>query len=156
MLDLVIRNGTVVTRDGCYEADVGVKDGRIAGLYAAGSGPDAAEIQEARGLHLLPGMIDPHAHLRSRGRSFQVSCDLMSRQAAAGGTTGLIDFTHCSQSYLPVLDELKANIEARSIIDMGSNPMIMNRQHVAELPELVRRHQIAGIKMFPAGLQREL
>lgn len=156
MLDLLIRGGTVVARDGCYPADVGVQGGRVAGLYGPGGGPEAAEVQSATGLHVLPGVIDPHAHLRSRGRSFAESCERMSREAAAGGTTTLIDFTHCSGSYLDLLDELKQSIESRSIIDMGANPMIMNPAHIAELPELVRRHGIAAIKMFPAGLQREL
>lgn len=156
MLDLLIRGGTVVTRAGCYPADLGVRDGRIAGLYEPGSGPEATEVQSATGLHVLPGVVDPHGHLRARGRSFAESCERMSRQMAAGGTTSFFDFTHTSGSYLELLDDLRANIEARSIVDMGSNPIVMNRAHVSELPELARRHGIAAIKMFPAGSRREL
>jgi N-acyl-D-aspartate/D-glutamate deacylase len=60
--DLVVRGGTVVDGAGCapFEADVGVKDGRIAAVgKIAGSG---AEEIDAKGQVVAPGFVDIHTH----------------------------------------------------------------------------------------------
>ena len=60
--DLVVRGGTVVdgTGGGAFEADVGVKDGRIAAVGRI-SGSGAQEI-DARGQIVTPGFVDIHTH----------------------------------------------------------------------------------------------
>src|SRR5882757_1490024 len=62
MYDLVIRGATVVDGLGHdpRRADVAVKDGRIAAIGAVGK--DAAEIVDAGGLTLMPGIVDIHTH----------------------------------------------------------------------------------------------
>ncbi len=64
--DLLIRGGTCVLPWGLEQTSVGVRDGRIAAL---GTGRDATadETIDATGLHVLPGLIDPHVHLRDPG-----------------------------------------------------------------------------------------
>jgi N-acyl-D-aspartate/D-glutamate deacylase len=60
--DLVIRGGTVVDGTGAapFEADVAVKDGKIAAVgQIAGAG---AEEIEAKGLVVTPGFVDVHTH----------------------------------------------------------------------------------------------
>ncbi|MDZ4370567.1 MAG: hypothetical protein U1C74_04000 [Phenylobacterium sp.] len=62
VFDLVVRGGTVVDGTGGapFEADVGVKDGRIAAVgRIAGSG---AEEIDARGQLVTPGFVDIHCH----------------------------------------------------------------------------------------------
>ncbi|MFE3248978.1 amidohydrolase family protein [Streptomyces sp. NPDC059209] len=67
-MDLVIRDVTVVDGTGqdSYRADVGVTDGRIAGIrrHGPGAGPalSGARVVDAAGLALAPGFIDMHAH----------------------------------------------------------------------------------------------
>jgi N-acyl-D-aspartate/D-glutamate deacylase len=62
MYDLVIRGATVVDGLGHdpRRADVAVRDGRIAAMGEIGS--DAAEIVDAGGMTLMPGIIDIHTH----------------------------------------------------------------------------------------------
>ena len=64
--DLLIRNGTCVLPWGDAAADVGVRHGRIAAIGSADSA-SAEETIDARGLHVLPGLIDPHVYLRDPG-----------------------------------------------------------------------------------------
>src|SRR5262252_481625 len=61
-LDLVVRGGTVVTATGRAEADVGVREGRIAAIGAGLAATGVREI-DARGMFVLPGGVDPHVHL---------------------------------------------------------------------------------------------
>src|SRR4051794_39400254 len=81
-LDL-IRNGTLVTEAGRFEADLAVQDGRVA---AIGHGLGAArETVEARGLQILPGLIDVHVHFRDPGLTYKEDFASGTRAAAAGG-----------------------------------------------------------------------
>jgi len=63
MVDLVIRGATVIDGLGHdpLRADVAVRDGRIAAIGSA-SAADAAEVVDAGGLALMPGIIDIHTH----------------------------------------------------------------------------------------------
>ncbi|MQT01314.1 N-acyl-D-amino-acid deacylase family protein [Streptomyces jumonjinensis] len=65
MLDHLIRSATVVDGTGApsYPADVGVRDGRIAAITAPGALTEqAATSEDATGLVLAPGFVDPHTH----------------------------------------------------------------------------------------------
>src|SRR5262245_42746407 len=69
-LDLVLRGGTVVTAEGQRQADVGIRDGRVAQVEDRGGGggtlTGAREI-DAAGRLLLPGGVDPHVHVHTEG-----------------------------------------------------------------------------------------
>ena len=82
--DLLIRNGTAVLPWGEAVLDVGVRDGRIAALGAAGT---AGETIDATGLHVLPGLIDPHVHLRDPGDPAIETVPTGTKAAVLGGLT---------------------------------------------------------------------
>jgi N-acyl-D-amino-acid deacylase len=62
MFDLLIRNGLVIDGTGqpAYRADLAIKNNRIAaiGRFPGQSG----KVINARGLTIIPGIIDPHSH----------------------------------------------------------------------------------------------
>ena len=64
--DLIISGGTCVLPWGELATDIGVRDGRVASLSVT-TADEAGEVIEAGGLHVLPGLIDPHVHLRDPG-----------------------------------------------------------------------------------------
>lgn len=92
-MDLIIKNGTVVTATGSFKADVAVKDGKIAALGAELSDP-AAKVVDAAGKLVLPGAIDAHTHLAMPFGGTVSSDDYFAgtRAAACGGTTTVFDF----------------------------------------------------------------
>ena len=59
-MSTVIKNGTVVTHDLTYEADVLIEDGKIIEIGRNLSGTDELD---ATGCYVMPGGIDPHTHL---------------------------------------------------------------------------------------------
>ena len=98
MIDLIIRGGDVVTPQGVGRWDVGIKDGRIATVGIEDPSIEAARIIDAAGKIVVPGGIEPHAHLSSlvtmnpTGREFTLGPEEDTVGMAFGGTTTHIDF----------------------------------------------------------------
>ena len=65
--DLLIRNGTCVLPWGIEATDVGVRRRADRGARRAGATRRPTKTIDATGLHVLPGLIDPHVHLRDPG-----------------------------------------------------------------------------------------
>jgi dihydropyrimidinase len=91
MARTVIRNGTIVTADLTYKADVAVEGGRIVEI---GQGLRGDRELDATGCYVMPGGIDPHTHLEMPFMGTYSADDFESgtRAALAGGTTMVVDF----------------------------------------------------------------
>lgn len=77
--------------------DVAVEEGKIA---AVGKKLTGGHVVDGSGLHLLPGLIDIHVHLREPGQEYKESIATGTRAAAAGGFTGVA----CMPNTSPVND----------------------------------------------------
>lgn len=93
MMDLIIKNGTIITATDTYQADIGVKNGKVVmlGQHLEASG---AEVVDASGKYVLPGAIDAHTHLEMPfgGTTSADSYEAGTRAAACGGVTTVFDF----------------------------------------------------------------
>ena len=69
--------------------DVLVADRQIAAIGAGLTAPDDAEVIDAAGQVLLPGLVDLHTHLREPGREYAEDIETGSAAAALGGYTAL-------------------------------------------------------------------
>lgn len=95
MGSILIKNGTIVTADQKYQADILVEEAKISGigLHLKEDLKDCSMI-EAEGKMIFPGGIDAHVHF-ALPTPAGPSCDDFlsgSRAALAGGTTYFIDF----------------------------------------------------------------
>ncbi len=90
MPDLAVRGGRVVTSDGIVDADILVLSGHITGIVPPDEG-DAREEIDARGLVVLPGVVDAHVHVNEPGRTEWEGWLAATRGAAAGGVTTIAD-----------------------------------------------------------------
>ena len=82
--------------------NVALKDGKILSVSKElpdGFTPDITI--DAKGLWVVPGLMDLHVHLREPGREDKETIDTGTRAAAAGGFTGIA----CMPNTNPVLDE---------------------------------------------------
>ena len=61
-MDLIIKNGTIISPTETYKADIKVIDGKIASI-GFGFPEEGAEVVDAEGKLVLPGAIDVHTHL---------------------------------------------------------------------------------------------
>lgn len=92
-MDLIIKNGTIVSPTATFKADVCVDKGKIVAITADAS-TDADKVVDASGKMVLPGAIDAHTHLAMPFGGTISSDDYYAgtRAAACGGTTTVFDF----------------------------------------------------------------
>jgi dihydroorotase len=101
MKDILLTGGTVVT-DGKKEvADILVRSGRIDQISPSIQAPAGAEVIEAEGKWILPGLIDDQVHFREPGLTHKACIATESRAAVAGGVTTFFEMPNVSP---PTLD----------------------------------------------------
>lgn len=94
MLDLLICNGRIVTRNGTFEGYVGAKNGIITTMGCGDTYPDSHKVIDANGKYVFPGFIDPHVHMWDPWNPDDVQRDdwfYATRAAACGGITTVIE-----------------------------------------------------------------
>ncbi|MFW5654035.1 MAG: dihydroorotase [Roseicyclus sp.] len=90
-LDTLIAGAEVLLPDGLHRADLGLKDGKVAGIFLPGAAPEAAGIVDATGQIALPGIVDIHFHVRAPAYPERGTVQSETRAAAAGGVTTLFE-----------------------------------------------------------------
>ena len=122
-LDLVIRAARVVTRDGELGRVVGVKDGTVAVVAALGTDlPGKVVVELADDEVLLPGLVDSHVHVNEPGRTEWEGFASVTRAAAAGGVTTLVDMP--LNSIPPTVDVAALDVKRKAaagqcLVDVG-------------------------------------
>ncbi|RST84508.1 dihydropyrimidinase [Aquibium carbonis] len=147
----VIKNGTIVTADRTYKADVLIEGDKIAAIGANLSGD---QVIDATGCFVMPGGIDPHTHLEMPFMGTYSSDDFESgtRAALSGGTTMVVDFCLPSpgQSLLEAID-MWSNKSTRACCDYSYHMAITwwGEQVFDEMPKVVEKG-ITSFKHFMA------
>ncbi|HBN12966.1 MAG TPA: dihydroorotase [Clostridiales bacterium] len=96
-MKLLIKNGTLVLKDGEKKADILIENGKISRI---GKITEDCKVIDAAGKHVLPGLIDMHVHLREPGFEGKEDIESGSRAAVAGGFTQVC----CMPNTNPVCD----------------------------------------------------
>jgi dihydroorotase len=146
--DLLIRGGICATPNGIAAADIGVRGGKIAALGTL-TGVKAAEVFDAKGLHVLPGVIDTQVHFREPGGEAKEDLESGSRAAVLGGVTAVFEMPNTNPpttSRVAIEDKL-ARAAGRMHCDYafyaGATPA-----NIGALAALERLPGVCGIKAF--------
>jgi dihydroorotase len=146
--DLLIQGGIAATPNGIAEADIGVRGGRIASIGSLDNAK-AAEIFDATGLHVLPGVIDTQVHFREPGNEHKEDLETGSRAAVLGGVTGVFEMpnTNPPTTTRAAIEDKLARAKNRMHCDYafyaGATPA-----NVGALSELERIPGVCGVKAF--------
>src|SRR5712692_7182602 len=146
--DVIVRGGTVVNQDGEGLRDIGVTGGRIAAIGDLARATGGAVI-EAKGLHVLPGVIDTQVHFREPGLTQKEDLETGSRSAVMGGVTAVFEMPNTDP--LTVTEQTFADKVKRGHHRMHCDFAFFiggTRDNVQDLPELERAPGCAGVKVF--------
>lgn len=135
-LDLVIKNGTVITAAATYQADIGIRGEKI---VAIGQELRGGREIDAEGKLVTPGAIDIHVHLQMPIGDFVSSDDFFTgtRAAAFGGTTAIVDFVEASpqQSLVEAIAARRALADPKVVVDYGLH-MTIGPSDIAKLDQV--------------------
>jgi allantoinase len=119
---LLISGGTVAADYGLFEADILIRDGRIAALGAGGVLADGAdEVIDATGLVILPGAVDPHTHFEDPGHTEREDFTTGTSAAAAGGITTVIEhpLTYPPVTTVALYRDKREMARRKVVVDFG-------------------------------------
>lgn len=148
-MKLLIKNGHVIDSANKVNeiTDLLVIDGKIAKLGKDIAESDA-EIIDAGGLYVLPGLVDAHCHLREPGFEYKEDIESGTRSAAAGGFTSIA----CMPNTNPVVDNkaivsyIKNTAKEKGAVNVFPIAAIskgMKGEELAEIGELAEAGAVA-------------
>lgn len=97
---MIIKGGSVVFKDGVEKKDIRVADGKIVRVADGLTAEKNEEIIDAKGLHVFPGLIDMHVHLREPGFEYKEDIESGCKAAVKGGFTQIC----CMPNTAPIAD----------------------------------------------------
>lgn len=149
--DHIVKNGTIVTPTESYQADIYIKNGKIAAVSTEDLGSDAHEITDASGKFVLPGFIDTHAHSRdgSKGAHHKEDFAHSSAAGAASGVTTIYEMPNCNPAVYNVamLNDLVQTITPKAYVDFGVWGLCLGDLNNADLVPLAEAG-VVGFKYF--------
>ncbi|MFL5295676.1 MAG: dihydroorotase [Phenylobacterium sp.] len=146
--DLIVRGGEVVNHAGRGAADVGVRGGKITALGDL-SQASAGEVFDAKGLTVLPGVIDTQVHFREPGLEWKEDLESGSRAAVLGGVVAVFEMpnTEPTTTDADALADKLARAKGRMHCDhafyVGGT-----HENARWLGELERLPGACGVKVF--------
>lgn len=147
---IVIENATIVNEGEQFVGSIVVNNGKIAEILHQGKRPRQGYIKtiDAKGLYLLPGIIDDHVHFREPGLTHKGTIYSESRAAAAGGITSYMEMPNT----VPHTTTLKALSEKYKIAakDSAVNYSFYfgATDNNCNLFTRLNPHRVCGIKLF--------
>jgi dihydroorotase len=149
-VDLIVKNGTVVTADATFDADLAIDDGEFVAIADRGAlNLEANEVYDAAGKHVLPGVIDGHVHFREPGLEYKEDWGSGSRAAVMGGVTTVVEMPNTKPpTDTPEHVELKKRLaEEKSYCDFGIIGLLV-QENVDQLRPMADAGLIVGYKCF--------
>jgi dihydroorotase len=148
---LLVQNATMILPNRIVEGDLRVSNGLIKTIAPFGGlQPEIGEqVIDGTGLHLLPGVIDPHVHFRDPGNIEKEDLESGSRAASAGGITSFLDMPNTSPNATnrSVIKDKIAVAAKKSVTHHGFFIGATNT-NVSDLQSVEGMDGVCGIKIF--------
>jgi len=147
MKSICIKNARIVNRGKIIESDLFVKSKRINRIDKQIT--TAADIElDAKGMLLMPGIIDDQVHFREPGLTHKADLYTEPRAAVAGGTTSFMEMPNTKPAALTQeLLEDKYQIAAKKSLGNYSFFMGASNENIEEVLK-TDSHNVCGVKIF--------
>ena len=143
--DLLLTGGVVVTGEGMWRADVGVRGESVAAVELDLGRAEAGEVIDVSGRYVFPGVIDVHVH-----PVYLDSVEGCSHVAAYGGTTTLLHYAYArtGDNLLERVTEMKQDGLANSRLDFGLHGGLFEAEKQLDDIPAVFELGVSGFKFF--------
>lgn len=123
-LDTLVTGGEIITAHSRFAGSIGIRDGKIAGIYAPGDEPEAREVISADGKTIMPGVVDSHSHHREPGFTHKEDIETATRACAAGGVTTTVAMPNVYPPPIDLerLEDMFGLYRQKAIVDWNINP----------------------------------
>lgn len=165
MVDLVIRNGKLVSPGGITRAGVAIDKGKIVAVATDANLPKAKRTIDAEGNYIMPGVVDPHTHPGGEGIGFKASCERETASAASAGITTIFGIQASMRiggspmkavttpedvvSFHDTFPRSKTEVLDKSlIIDFGWSWALLSDQQATEIPEYAEQYGVTSFKFM--------
>ena len=134
-IDIRISGGAVFTPSGLQDVDLAIRGERIVALLDREDPLPAAEVVDATGKHVLPGVVDLHAHTRVPGYEYKEDYLTASQAAAVGGVTTIADMPNVEPptDTVELFEAKRAIADRDSLVDFGHLVSPTKREEIARL-----------------------
>jgi dihydropyrimidinase len=144
--DLMIQGGRlVIPKQGVIAGDIGIKDRKIAAILEPDSGVAAREKIDAAGLHVFPGVIEPHSHIGIGAGVKDLGTE--THAAALGGVCTNLFLRH-PDPYDRLYQELKDGGESIAYTDFSFHIVLLTDQHLSSIGKYIREWGITSFKFY--------
>jgi dihydropyrimidinase len=157
MFDLIVKNGLIVIPGfGVMRGDVGIRHAKIAAL---GELTDSGSVTvDAAGDYVLPGIIDPHVHLRVTSESLeQVQSDTQAALVSGITTIGVYlgspwTGLPLDSSYALVVSDWIDKLGKASNVDFMIHLALFHRTQQQEIGDLIKTYGVTSFKVYMSGI----
>lgn len=166
MIEILIKGGRVIDPANGHDgvADVLLTNGRIAAVGRDLDAPAGAEVIDATGLIVSPGLIDMHVHLREPGSELEETIASGSRAAVAGGFTTVCAMPNTdpctdNEGAVEFVASRARAADLANVLPIGAITVGRKGEQMAELGQMVRAGAVAfsddGDSVRNSGLLRQ-
>src|SRR5262249_39490932 len=154
-MGLLLQNGTVVTAEKTFPADILVEGETVKEIRAGIPAAPVHQTLDATGMLLLPGGIDAHTHLDMPfgGTTSSDDFETGTRAAAIGCPTSIVDFAIQARGtrMRAALDTWMSKAQGKACIDYGLHMIVTDLAGAGleDMDEMVREG-VASFKLFMA------
>ena len=154
MLDLVIKNGKIVTGSDTFEGEIGIENGKVVEISKS-SKESASKVINAQGKLVFPGFIDGHTHMEMPFMGTETIDDFYhgTVAAACGGVTTIVDFAIPSKggTLLDAYKTWRMKADPKVTIDYGLHVIFkdFNPTNLSQVGALTEEG-VVSLKVFMA------
>ena len=149
---ILIHKATIINEGDSYIGSVLIENDRISRVYSDDIPEtilnECSEVIDARGLYLIPGVIDDQVHFRDPGLTYKGDISTESRAAVAGGVTSFMEMPNTNPQTV-TLEELDKKFELAASKSVANFSFYLGatNNNIDELKRVDKKH-VCGVKIF--------
>ena len=159
-VDIVIKNGQIVSPTGIVRAGVAIDDGKIVAIAPEEHLPEANKTIDARDKYVIPGFVDNHCHLEVHmitGQDTYGGCFEKETKAAVVGGVTTVGPMPIVPSMVDYFEEWRSEFDSNALCDAVFHFYASMEKHLEELPKcpelgIVTIGEMGGYKAHQADI----